>query len=97
MPLTVAGRRLGDVRTGEIGWLRRSSEPLVGNVGVAAALPITTFPACLLVTRTVARKRPAGRTEVRVGPVSFGGSAHELADLPSTGSRDIGAGLAKSL
>lgn len=64
---TVAGRRLGDVLTGEI-VAEEIVRTLVGSVGLVAAVPITTALACLLVTRTVARKRPDA-TGIRTQPV----------------------------
>ncbi len=49
---TVADRRLGDVLTGEI-VAQEIVQTLVGSLGLIAAVPITTWLACLLVTRTV--------------------------------------------
>lgn len=49
---TVADRRLGDVLTGEI-VAQEIVQTLVGSLGLIAAVPITTWLACLLVTRSV--------------------------------------------
>ncbi len=54
---TVAGRRLGDVLTGEI-VAQEIVQTLVGSLGLIAAVPITTWLGCVLVTRTVARPGP---------------------------------------
>jgi len=49
---TVADRRLGDVLTGEI-VAQEIVQTLVGSLGLIAAVPVTTWLACLLVTRMV--------------------------------------------
>ena len=49
---TVAGRRLGDVVTGEV-VASEVVQTLVGSLGLVAAVPVTTGLACVLVTRTV--------------------------------------------
>jgi len=50
---TVADRRLGEVLTGEI-VAQEIVQTLVGSLGLIAAVPVTTWLACLLVTRSVA-------------------------------------------
>ena len=57
---TVAGRRLGDVITGEI-VAEEVVQTLVGSLGLVAAVPLTTGLGCLLVTRTVRRTDAGGR------------------------------------
>ena len=57
---TIAGRRLGDVLTGEI-VAEQLVQTLVGSLGLVASVPVTTGLAVLLVTRSV-RRRP------RTGP-----------------------------
>ncbi|MDQ4068040.1 MAG: YibE/F family protein, partial [Actinomycetota bacterium] len=73
MPLlvvfTVAGRRLGDVITGEV-VAAEVVQTLIGSLGLVAAVPVTTGLAALLVTRTVPRRggpdgRGAGRALAR--------------------------------
>ena len=49
---TVAGRRLGDVVTGEV-VAAEVVQTLIGSLGLVAAVPVTTALACALVTRTV--------------------------------------------
>jgi len=49
---TVVDRRLGDVLTGEI-VAEEIVQTLVGSLGLIAAVPITTWLGCLLVTRCV--------------------------------------------
>ncbi|MGI8808390.1 MAG: YibE/F family protein [Acidimicrobiales bacterium] len=49
---TVADRRLGDVLTGEI-VAQEIVQTLVGSLGLIAAVPITTWLACLLATRSL--------------------------------------------
>ena len=49
---TVADRRLGDIVTGEI-VAQEIVQTLVGSLGLIAAVPITTWLACALVTRSV--------------------------------------------
>ncbi|MGI8984494.1 MAG: YibE/F family protein [Acidimicrobiales bacterium] len=57
---TVADRRLGDVLTGEI-VAQEIVQTLVGSLGLIAAVPITTWLACRVVTRAVpAPDRSAG-------------------------------------
>lgn len=56
---TVAGRRLGDVLTGEI-VAEELVQTLVGSIGLVAAVPVTTGLACLLVTRSVRRTGGGG-------------------------------------
>ena len=53
---TIAGRRLGDVLTGEI-VAEQLVQTLVGSLGLVASVPVTTALAVLLVTRSV-RRRP---------------------------------------
>jgi uncharacterized membrane protein len=56
---TIAGRRLGDVLTGEI-VAEELVQTLVGSLGLVASVPVTTGLAVLLVTRMVRRRpRPA--------------------------------------
>jgi uncharacterized membrane protein len=55
---TIAGRRLGDVLTGEI-VAEQLVQTLVGSLGLVASVPVTTALAVLLVTRSV-RRRPRG-------------------------------------
>lgn len=55
---TIAGRRLGDVLTGEI-VAEQLVQTLVGSLGLVASVPVTTGLAVLLVTRSV-RRRPRG-------------------------------------
>ncbi len=62
---TVAGRRLGDVVTGEV-VASEVVQTLIGSLGLVAAVPVTTGLAAALVTRTVqhtaaARRRPLSR------------------------------------
>ncbi len=52
---TIAGRRLGELLSGEI-VAEEVVKTLVGSIGLVASVPITTALACLLVTRIV----PAG-------------------------------------
>lgn len=53
---TIAGRRLGDVLTGEI-VAEELVQTLVGSLGLVASVPVTTALAVLLVTRSVRRRR----------------------------------------
>jgi uncharacterized membrane protein len=53
---TVADRRLSEVVTGEV-VAEELVQTLVGSLGLVAAVPVTTGLACLLVTRTVRRRR----------------------------------------
>ena len=55
---TVADRRLSDVLTGEI-VAQEIVQTLVGSLGLIAAVPITTWLACLVVTRS----RPPARAQ----------------------------------
>jgi len=55
---TVADRRLSDVLTGEI-VAQEIVQTLVGSLGLIAAVPITTWLACLVVTRS--RPAPGSR------------------------------------
>jgi uncharacterized membrane protein len=54
---TVADRRLGDVLTGEI-VAQEIVQTLVGSLGLIAAVPVTTWLASVLVTRTVPAPAP---------------------------------------
>ena len=51
---TVAGRRLGDVVTGEV-VAAEVVQTLIGSLGLVAAVPVTTGLACVLATRSVRR------------------------------------------
>ena len=52
---TVAGRRLGDVITGEV-VASEVVQTLIGSLGLVAAVPVTTGLAAVLVTRSVRRE-----------------------------------------
>jgi len=54
---TVADRRLGDVLTGEI-VAQEIVQTLVGSLGLIAAVPMTTWLGCLLITRSVPAPPP---------------------------------------
>jgi uncharacterized membrane protein len=56
---TVAGRRLGDVVTGEV-VASEVVQTLIGSLGLVAAVPVTTALAVLLVTRSERRPVAAG-------------------------------------
>ena len=65
---TVAGRRLGDVITGEV-VAEEVVQTLIGSLGLVAAVPVTTGLACALVTRSVRRAGDDGQgLRARVGP-----------------------------
>ena len=64
---TVADRRLGDVVTGEI-VAQEIVQTLVGSLGLIAAVPITTWLACGLVTRSV--RGPAADPGLEAQPSS---------------------------
>lgn len=54
---TVADRRLGDVLTGEV-VAQEIVQTLVGSLGLIAAVPITTWLGCVLITRSVRAPMP---------------------------------------
>ncbi|HEV2758006.1 MAG TPA: YibE/F family protein [Acidimicrobiales bacterium] len=64
---TVADRRLGDVVTGEI-VAQEIVQTLVGSLGLIAAVPITTWLACLLVTHSVRGPASGAGPDLDVAP-----------------------------